>query len=704
MINNTLAKEIYMDNIEIQKARWLSQLFDSSHLGLLVVDNRRINRVVNQQFCTLFGYEEAELLGRSAKLLHISNHAFENFTDLAFNSVMNSIPISIDYQFKRKDGSLFWAHVTGEIIKEDHVVLWTITDITDRIELQEELLRKKQQLYAINKLIHMGTWELNLKTKKLSISEEIRHILGLADDEEVTFSSVIRKVHFQDRPVLKKGLRDLLNAQIDTGSTSLRYLRGDETRYLFIQGMLTHDRIGRPISMIGAALDITDQKGLELQLQRQNSLVEFKRHYDDLTGLPNRKLLIEKLEEMLEDSKQNGNKIAILFIDLDDFKALNDALGHTIGDEYLIKIADAMKNKIRSSDLLARLSGDIFVILLNDIENIHVISNIVEKELNMINNPIIIDKKTIYPRMSVGIALYPNDGLDSDTLLKNADAAMYKAKENGGHTYSFYDHTLTQIALERIGMEQELKNAIQNDELVVYYQPQIDALENTFIGMEALVRWQHPSKGLIMPNEFIPMAESLNLIVPLNYWVIENAIKQHTKWYKEGKTPGVLALNLAVKQLENTHSFTLIEQILQKYDCKPEWIEFEVTEGQLMQKPEVAIRVLSQLSNIGIEIAIDDFGTGYSSLAYLKHLPIDKLKIDKSFVDNLPYDKDDVAIAKTVITLSSNLDLKIIAEGVETQEQQHFLMENGCTCFQGYFYSKPLPAKELELFMEQFNS
>ena len=693
-----------MNTTQMQQTRWSSQLFNSTHLGLLIVDQERRNRFVNQQLCSLFGYEERELTGQSAKIFHVSEQSFESFADLAFNSVVQGEAISLDYQFKRKDGSLFWGHVTGEVIAEDQVVIWSISDITERVALQTELLRKKQQLHAINQLINMGTWELDLKNNKLTASAEMHHILGVASDQEITFASMLRKVHPHDRTILKQGLRDLLNADVDTGSTSLRYKRGDETRYFFIQGMLTHDRTGQPLSIIGATLDITDKKGLELQLQQQNSLVHFKSHYDDLTGLPNRQLLIEQLEEMIVLSEQSSKKIAVLFIDLDDFKSLNDALGHAAGDEYLVKIATMMKNKIRATDTIARLSGDIFVILLDDIEDVNVISNIIEKGLNIINEPIIIEEKLIYPRMSVGIALYPNDGFDSSTLLKNADAAMFRAKSDGGHTYSFYDHSMTQSALERIGMEQELQKAIENDELVVYYQPQIDASDNTFLGMEALVRWQHPTRGLVMPNDFIPMAEALNLIVPLNHWVIKTAIKQHVQWYKEGRKPGVLALNLAVKQLENIHSFTFIQEILQTHNCKPEWIEFEVTEGQLMQKPEVAVRVLKKLSALGIEIAIDDFGTGYSSLAYLKHLPIDKLKIDKSFVDNLPHDSDDVAIAKTVITLASNLKLKVIAEGVETEEQRHFLIENGCSCFQGYFYSKPIPPQELETFIEQYQT
>ncbi len=691
-----------MSTTQSQQTKWSSKLFNSTYLGLLITDHQRRNLLVNQQLCTLFGYKEQELTGQPAEIFHISEESFKTFANLAFNNVMNTKAINLDYQFKRKDNSLFWGHVTGEVIDEDQVILWSISNITERFELQTELLRKKQQLHAINQLINMGTWEFDLKNRKLTASTEMHHILGVASDEEITFSSMLRKVHPHDRSILKQGLYNLLNADVNTESTSLRYKRANETRYLFMQGMPTLDRTGKPLSIIGATLDITDKKGLELQLQQQNSLVHFKSNYDDLTGLPNRQLLIEQLEQMIILSEQNKTKIAVLFIDLDDFKSLNDALGHTAGDEYLIKIATIMKNKIRVSDTFARLSGDTFVILLDNIKDINVISNIIEKGLNIINEPIIIEEKLIYPRMSVGVALYPNDGLDSDTLLKNADAAMFKAKSDGGHTYSFYDHSLTQSALERIGMEHELQKAIENDELVVYYQPQINATDNTFLGMEALVRWQHPTKGLIMPNDFIPMAEVLNLIVPLNHWVIKTAIKQHVQWYKEGKKPGVLALNLAVKQLENLHSFTFIQEVLQTHNCKPEWIEFEVTEGQLMQKPEVAVHVLKKLSELGIEIAIDDFGTGYSSLAYLKHLPIDKLKIDKSFVDNLPHDSDDVAIAKTVITLASNLKLKVIAEGVETEEQCRFLIENGCSCFQGYFYSKPIPAHELEVFIQQY--
>jgi len=691
-----------MKKLDTQKLSWFTKLFNSPTIGILVMDKARENVLVNRQFTKLFGYEEEEILRYSSEIIHASQQSFEQFLEQANKIVRNGHSIDIDYQFKHRDGTLFWGHVTGDMIIDTDEIIWTIIDITPRIRLQEELLNKKQQLQAINELIHLGTWELDLKSKQLHISKEMESILDIGAHEAFNYRTIIKMVHPDDKVILKQGLRALFKSTVDTQSSTLRLKRKDGTRHLFIQGKLTHNTQGEPVSIIGATLDITDQKGLELKLQQQDELFSYQSYHDTLTGLPNRLLLTDRLNQMIANSRRNNTLIAILFIDLDDFKALNDALGHTVGDQYLIKIAKRMKAKIRASDTLARLSGDVFVIVLDEIEDIEVLSTIIDNGLALINAPIQLETEYIYPKMSVGVSIYPNDGQDCDTLLKNADAAMHKAKAEGGHTYSFYDESLTLRALERIGMEQSLKNAIEEDELVVYYQPQIDAENDLLIGMEALVRWRHPTRGLIMPGDFIPMAEEVNLIIQLNYWVIETAIKQHVKWYKEGKSPGVLAINLAVRQLEESHSFNTIHALLKKHDCLPEWLEFEVTEGQLMQKPTAVTTVLQKFRDLGIEIAIDDFGTGYSSLSYLKHLPINKLKIDKSFIDNLPHDYHDVAISKTVISLSENLDLKVIAEGVETKEQLDFLLANGCQHIQGYYYSKPLPAHEMEQFMQQY--
>jgi len=691
-----------MKKLDTQKLSWFTKLFNSPNIAILVMDKVRQQILINRQFTKMFGYREEELLHAFSDRHSPLENSFEQFIAQAADIVDNGQPVEIDYQFRHRDGTLFWGHVTGDRIIDTDETIWTVIDITPRVRLQEELLNKKQQLQAINELIHLGTWELDLKSRQLYISKEMRSILHIGSDESFNYRSIIKMIHPDDKVMLKEVLRERFDKTAETRSSTLRFQRDDGVRHLFIQAKLTYDTMGASRSIIGATLDVTDQKGLELKLQQQNELVSYQSYHDTLTGLPNRLLLTDRLNQMIANSRRNKTLVAVLFIDLDDFKSLNDALGHTLGDEFLVKIAKRMKSKIRASDTLARLSGDVFVIVLDEIESIEVLGTIIDNGLRLINTPIEIDGKSIYPKMSIGVSIYPNDGQDCDTLLKNADAAMHKAKADGGHTYSFYDSSLTLRAFERIGMEQSLKNAIKEDELLLHYQPQIDAQNNRLIGMEALVRWEHPTKGLIMPGEFIPMAEEVNLIIELNYWVIETAVKQHAAWYKEGREPGILAINLAVRQLEEQHSFRTIHAILKKHECLPEWLEFEITEGQLMQKPKAVITALQKFRDIGIEIAIDDFGTGYSSLSYLKHLPIDKLKIDKSFVDNLPDDRHDVAIAKTVIGLSDNLDLKVIAEGVETQEQLDFLLANGCHNIQGYFYSRPLPTLEIEHFMQRY--
>jgi len=284
--------------------------------------------------------------------------------------------------------------------------------------------------------------------------------------------------------------------------------------------------------------------------------------------------------------------------------------------------------------------------------------------------------------------------------LKYADAAMYKAKDEGRNNFQFYSAEMTERAFEHVAMEASLRQALEKEEFIVYYQPQMDGIEDKLIGMEALVRWKHPTMGLVSPAKFIPIAEETGLIVPLDQWVMKTAMRQIVQWYEKGFNPGVLALNLAMKQLQQKDFITMFESLIQETGCKPEWLELEVTEGQIMLNPEDAVATLSEISDMGIELAIDDFGTGYSSLSYLKRLPIDKLKIDQSFVRELPYDEEDAAIAKAVIALSQSLNLSVIAEGVETVAQKDFLIENGCKNIQGYFYGRPMPAEEMKTILE----
>ena len=327
-------------------------------------------------------------------------------------------------------------------------------------------------------------------------------------------------------------------------------------------------------------------------------------------------------------------------------------------------------------------------------------SRIANKILEALSRPMGVNDNVLYVSSSIGISVYPDDGMSAQNLLKFADSAMYKAKAEGRNNHQYYNATMTELAFERVVMETSLREALKKKEFTVYYQAQVDGTRDKIIGMEALVRWNHPSMGLVSPAKFIPLAESTGIIIELDRIVMKKAMTQVAKWYKAGLNPGVLAMNLAVKQLHQVDFLEVFKSLMKETECKAEWIELEVTEGQIMTNPEKAIKILTQISDLGVKLAVDDFGTGYSSLAYLKRLPIDKLKIDQTFVRDLPDDEEDAGITKAVIALAKSLNLRVIAEGVETKEQRDFLVENGCENIQGYYYSKPIPADAFEVLLK----
>lgn len=432
------------------------------------------------------------------------------------------------------------------------------------------------------------------------------------------------------------------------------------------------------------------------ELRNQKDILDHQAHHDSLTNLPNRLLFSDRLEQAIFKAERNKKGLALFFIDLDRFKQINDSLGHIFGDEVLKIVADRLKKIIRKEDTISRLGGDEFTILAEDLRKGTDASLLAQKILHGLAEPIYLNGHTLYISSSIGISLYPDDSKEADNLLKYADAAMYKAKEEGRNNFQYYSSDMTELAFEKVVMESNLRRALKKEEFIVYYQPQINARTNTLIGMEALVRWQHPDIGLVYPDKFIPIAQDTGLIVELDRFVMKSAINQIVRWNSEGLNPGVLALNLAMKQLQKEDCMSMIKTMIHDSGCKPEWLEFEVTEGDIMKNPENSIMILKNISNLGVEIAIDDFGTGYSSLSYLKRLPIDKLKIDKSFIMDLPDDEEDVAITKAIIALAKSLKLSVIAEGVENNEQKEFLVENGCDNIQGYIYSKPVNAAKMK--------
>ncbi len=437
------------------------------------------------------------------------------------------------------------------------------------------------------------------------------------------------------------------------------------------------------------------------ELQKKTNQLEYLANHDPLTGLANRLLFLDRLGQSTKHAKRSKTTISVLFLDLDRFKEVNDTYGHEVGDKLLQAVAKKLQASVREEDSIARLGGDEFTIILQDIDDNDIITT-ANKITALMQEKITIDAKDIYTTFSIGISRFPEDGVTPEILLRNADTAMYKAKEMGKNQYQFYNQKMTELAVERSTIEHQLRLALENNELIAYYQPKIDANTKTVVGMEALVRWNHKEFGIIMPDKFISIAEDTGLIIPLDKWMMRETMRTMKVWHNQGLNTGKLSINLSIKQLEDLNCVADLKALLDEIDINPHYIELEVTESQIMKDPELSINILSQIRDLGISISIDDFGTGYSSLSYLKKLPIDKVKIDRSFIQDLPYDENDIAIVRAIIALASSLKLEIIAEGVETKEQLDFLVNEGCSTIQGYYYSKPIPKNEYEDFLVHY--
>jgi len=431
------------------------------------------------------------------------------------------------------------------------------------------------------------------------------------------------------------------------------------------------------------------------QLQDKQLHLDYLAHHDQLTNLPNRLLFLDRLVQAINKAHRGQEQLAVVFIDLDRFKHINDSLGHFVGDQVLKIAASRLKEHVRENDTISRLGGDEFTLIVEEIRGPSDVVHIAQKLISVFNEPFIIEGRTFYLSCSIGISTYPQNGLDANELLRNADAAMYKAKEMGRNNFQFYTEDMTKNALQHVLMETSLRKALELDELELHFQPQIAVNTSEIIGMEALVRWQHPENGLLMPRDFIPLAEETDLIVDIGEWVLRAACEQIKRWHDEGLNPGPVAVNISSKQLQKNGFIATINRVLRDAGCKPHCLELELTEGTIMHDSARCISILSEIKKLGIGIAIDDFGTGYSSLSYLKQLPISKLKIDQSFVQDIPQSADDVAIAQAIISLARCMNLTVIAEGVETVEQLCFFKNENCDGAQGYFFARPLPVEAI---------
>ena len=570
------------------------------------------------------------------------------------------------------------------------------------------LNESQRRLSNAQRIGEMGDWVWDVQRNRIVPSDQAWRIFGhTAAEPALDRESYLRMMHPDDTERVRKAFeRSVENG--DAFAIEHRVVQASgATRHLHQQvEVIERDASGRALQLAGAVHDITRRKDTEEQIRRLA-------YFDTLTGLPNRLLFTEQLHKALADAKREGQQVAIMFVDLDHFKRVNDTLGHGAGDELLRVVSARLAHSVRPLDVIgrdasqregnsiARLGGDEFIIMLSELHGATDAAAVARRLVAALTEPVVIQCTELYISASVGIAMYPYDGVDIDTLLMNADTAMYRAKEAGRGGFQFYDRSMNARALERLVMEAMLRRALERNEFVLHYQPRISLETGCIVGAEALIRWQHPERGLVSPREFITLAEETSLVIPIGDWALAEVCRQSAAWQAQGVTPVPVAVNLASTHLRERNLPDLVTRVLQNNNLAPRLLEIEVTESILMADPELSVETARRLKEIGVHLSIDDFGTGYSSLSYLKKLPISALKIDQSFVRDLATDPDDAAIISAIIAMAHSLKLKVVAEGVETEAQRAFLKEHGCDEFQGYLISRPVEAKEFALLLER---
>ena len=691
-MRGTLRDDIRERERAAGELRKLSQAIEQSTDAVLITNRDRDIEYVNAAFERSRGYERGQLIGKNARILktgHTEEAIYQEFTQALecgepFNGVFTNA---------RADGGYYCEELTVNPLRDES---GTVThyvasgkDITERVEAERELRKLTQVIeQSVSSIIITDT-----RGRVEYVNPEFCRNTGYSREEVQGRKLSLLKSGQTPRSSYESLWRTIQAGDVWEGEF-LNKRKDGSLFWVMVSISPVCSASGEVSHFVGIQHDISERKSLE---ERVDSL----ENYDELTQLPNRTMLAQLFDLALSRAEKNGSPMAVLTLDIDRFKLINDSLGHGVGDRLLRLVARGLSQAAREGDIIARFSNDEFVLVLTNIVHRDIVRRVAQRLLDVIATPHKIDTYELRLTGSIGISLYPQDGNDLQSLLRSANAAMHEARREGGRNYQFYIPALGDKASVQLRLEAELRHAIANDELVVYYQPKVNFATGKITSMEALVRWIHPTDGLISPTEFIPLAEDTGLIVDLGEWVLRHSCRQNMAWQQAGLPPVTVAVNVSARQLHNNVLLKSVQKVLDETGMEARFLELELTETAVMGNPEECVQLLQQLKELGVRLALDDFGTGYSSLSYLRRFPFDTLKIDRAFVTNITSDPEECTIALAVIAMAHSLRLKVVAEGVETEAQAAYLHYNNCDELQGYLFSRPVPGEEMEILLRE---
>jgi diguanylate cyclase (GGDEF)-like protein/PAS domain S-box-containing protein len=641
------------------------------------------------------GYEQRDLMfnGRVSyeSLIHPEDQLWVR--EAVREALTQNMPFDIEYRITHAEGGTRWVWERGIGVHDSEgrviAVEGLIQDITERRNAVQALREAERRYRGLFDNAIEGIFRTTGDGHYLDANPALAHIYGFDSPRELISSlrDIGRQLYVD--PQRREEFMRIVRARGSvSGFESQVYRRNGDVIWISENARAVFDEEGVLQSYEGTVEDVTDRKLYQSRIEQQAN-------YDTLTGLANRSLLQDRLEQALLSANSYSTRVAVAFVDLDRFKYINDSLGHHVGDELLRTMADRLESCVRDCDTVARLGGDEFVVLITGQTGTDLVRHTVERMLAVVSQPWITEHGEFTVSCSIGVALYPSDGADAQTLLKHADSAMYRAKESGRNNFQFFTRELNALMIERVAMESSLRRALERDQFMLEYQPRVDLCSGRIIGAEALIRWQLPEQGIIQPGRFIPLAEETGLIVPIGKWVLKAACAQNKAWQDAGLEPIVVSVNVSARQFRQDNLLRTISEVLEETRLDAQYLEIELTESMVMHDAAQLVAMLGELKRLGVQISVDDFGTGYSSLSYLKRFPVDRLKVDRSFVEHLATDADDAAIVRAIITLGHNLGLKVVAEGVELPEQLDFLKLNHCDEAQGFIYCRPVASAEL---------